>query len=136
MPSLAEVQASMRRAVVAGEASTTALELTGGSDPQARLAIHRRHYEASLVTALLTKFPATVWLTGSPLVTEAARLFVRAHPPVGRASPSMAPTSRGISVAVRVPGGYRICVRLPSSSGGWASRRSRWMPRHCRVMPR
>jgi hypothetical protein len=35
----------------------------------------------SLVTALLDRFPATVWLVGTPLVTDAARAFIQAHPP-------------------------------------------------------
>ena len=35
----------------------------------------------SLIGAVLAKFPATVWLTGSPFVTEAALRFVSEHPP-------------------------------------------------------
>jgi hypothetical protein len=33
------------------------------------------------VRVLLDKFPATVWLAGSPFVAEAARHFVHEHPP-------------------------------------------------------
>jgi hypothetical protein len=33
------------------------------------------------MTALLGKFPATVWLVGSPFVTEAARRYIRQRPP-------------------------------------------------------
>ncbi len=51
------------------------------SDPERRVAIHRRHYEASLSRALIEKFPAVNWLVGSPLLVEAARAFVRRHPP-------------------------------------------------------
>ena len=51
------------------------------SDPRKRLAIHHRHYTLSLVTALVDRFPATVWLVGTPLVTDAARAFIQAHPP-------------------------------------------------------
>lgn len=71
----------MRRALMAGD--VTALEplLVGGGDARARLAIHQRHYVASLVTALLDRFPATVWLVGSAFVMDAARQFVRRHPP-------------------------------------------------------
>ena len=47
----------------------------GGIEPP------RRNYETSLVAALVTKFPATVWLTGSRFVTEAAHRFVREYPP-------------------------------------------------------
>jgi hypothetical protein len=55
--------------------------LVGGRDPEKRLAIHRRHYQASLVAALLTKFPATAWLVGTRFVEEAAGQFVRDCPP-------------------------------------------------------
>ena len=81
MSSLADTQTHLRRAVVTGEAAGVVPLLVGGRDPEKRLAIHRRHYETSLVTALLDKLPATVWLAGSPFVTEAARHFVHDHPP-------------------------------------------------------
>lgn len=35
----------------------------------------------SLIRALLERFPATVWLVGSPFVTDAAHAFVRTRPP-------------------------------------------------------
>ena len=80
MPSLADLQSQLRSAVVAGD-GTIAAHLVGGRDPAARLAIHRRHYESSLVNALLVRFPAVAWLIGTPLLSEAARDFVRRHPP-------------------------------------------------------
>src|SRR5271165_2838964 len=55
--------------------------LVGGADPAGRLAIHRRHYEDSLVTAIVDKFPGTTWLIGSPAMYAAAGAFVRRHPP-------------------------------------------------------
>ena len=82
MLALADLQAAVRRAVVGGDVSDVAPMLTGGADPRHRLAIHHRHYATSLTTALLTRFPATVWLVGSDLVTAAARAFVEAHPPI------------------------------------------------------
>lgn len=85
MQQLADVQRAIRHAIVAGDPeaveSILAIGSLAGMDPKARLHIHRRHYETSLVTALLGKFPATVWLTGSQFVAEAARQYVRAHPP-------------------------------------------------------
>ena len=81
MPTLADLQGTIRQAVVLGEASAVAPLLLGGSDARKRLAIHHRHYETSLVTALLNRFPATVWLVGSPFVTAAAIQFVRDRPP-------------------------------------------------------
>ena len=81
MPSLAETQLRIRRAVVDGDTAGTALLLIGGRNPGRRLAIHARHYRASLVAAIRTKFPATAWLLGTPVLDEAAQEFVRRHPP-------------------------------------------------------
>ena len=81
MLQLAEIQRDLRHAVVAGDEPRIATLLTGGQNPLKRLQIHRRHHETSLVTALLGKFPATIWLVGSPFVTEAARHYVREDPP-------------------------------------------------------
>ena len=79
--SLSELQQRFRDALVTGDAGHVAGALVGGADPRARLAIHQRHYEASLVRALLERFPATQWLVGSKPVIDAAREFVRRHPP-------------------------------------------------------
>lgn len=81
MSALADIQSQIRQALLTGEAPTLGPLLVGGRDARKRLAIHQRHYAASLITALLDRFPATVWLVGSPFVTEAARQFVRHHPP-------------------------------------------------------
>jgi hypothetical protein len=83
MPPLAELQSHVRRAVVNGDTTAVAPLLLGGTTGLARLAIHQRHYRASLVRALIDRFPATVWLTGSDFFADAARRFVSAHPPVG-----------------------------------------------------
>jgi hypothetical protein len=81
MPPLAETQARVRRAVVAGDLVGLVPMLVGGRDPAKRLAIHARNYETSLVNALLGKFPATGWLVGSGFLTQAARDFIRNHLP-------------------------------------------------------
>lgn len=81
MPALVEMQQNIRDVVLGGSADPIVSLLVGGALPERRLAIHQRHYQASLVDALLGKFPACVWLLGSPLVAEAARAFVRCHPP-------------------------------------------------------
>ena len=81
MPSLADVQARVRQAVTGGDTHAVAPLLVGGIEPGRRLAIHQRHYETSLVAALCGKFPASTWLLGADLVLDAARAFVRAHPP-------------------------------------------------------
>jgi hypothetical protein len=81
MPSLAETQLQIRRAIVDGDTAGIAPLLIGGRDPERRLVIHQRHYRSSLVGAIRTKFPATAWLLGMPFLDEAARQFVRQHPP-------------------------------------------------------
>lgn len=81
MPTLADIQQRVRRAVVHGNCDETGLLLVGGNSPGKRLAIHRRHYETSLVDALLGKFPGTAWLAGSELVADAARAFTGMNPP-------------------------------------------------------
>ena len=81
MPTLAEIQSSVRDAVVGGEATDIGHLLAGGREIPARLQIHRRHYETSLVSALLEKFSATGWLAGTRFLTEASKQYVRQHPP-------------------------------------------------------
>jgi hypothetical protein len=80
---LAEWQARVRD-FVAGSTDverTLAPHLVGGARPLNRLAIHRRHYEASLLESLRTRFPATAWLVGDAMLIEAARRFIVEHPP-------------------------------------------------------
>ena len=81
MPALADIQSAIRDALVHGNRAALAPMLSGGVRPEYRLAIHQRHYVTSLTRALLERFPATVWLVGSELVTDAATSFVREQPP-------------------------------------------------------
>ncbi len=81
MPALRDLQQGMRDALTRDDHSAIEPVLVGGRHPHARLAIHQRHYRTSLITALLDRFPATVWLLGSTFVTEAARRFVLTCPP-------------------------------------------------------
>jgi len=81
MLGLSDLQHRVRNAMVRGETNGIESMLVGSRDPGRRLAIHRRHYTASLVKAILARFPATVWLVGSSLMTGAAREFVHAQPP-------------------------------------------------------
>ncbi len=80
---LADIQLSIRQTIVSGDDVRIAPILTGGKDPAKRLQVHRRHYEMTLVTALVERFPATAWLIGSALVTETARRYICEHPPSG-----------------------------------------------------
>jgi hypothetical protein len=81
MPALAEVQTRIRDALLQGGGGHAIPSLIGGTCPAKRFAIHQRHYEASLVAALLTKFPACLWLMGGSRMTEAARAFVHERAP-------------------------------------------------------
>lgn len=74
---LAETQAAIRAAVFGDDTAASA----SGAAPPRRLAIHRRHYHASLIAALATKFPATAWLMGAQAFTALAESYVRATPP-------------------------------------------------------
>jgi hypothetical protein len=78
---LTNMQLAMREAVVSGDDVCIAPILTGGKEPAKRLQVHRRQYETSLITAIVERFPATVWLIGSALVTDAARNYICEHPP-------------------------------------------------------
>jgi hypothetical protein len=77
----ADLQARFARVVVYGDFAAVAAEVVGGRRPLTRLAIHHRHYETSLVRALLQKFPASASLVGVESVTRAAHIYVRAEPP-------------------------------------------------------
>ncbi len=83
MPSLHDIQGRVRDALLTGRTSALDGLLRGERHPEQRLAIHQRHYRASLVTSILERFPATVWLVGSDFVTAAAEAFVSDSPPVG-----------------------------------------------------
>ncbi|MGE0445132.1 MAG: putative DNA-binding domain-containing protein [Vicinamibacterales bacterium] len=79
MPTLLEFQRAMREALVTGRPDAMTPHLAGGD--ARRLAIHVRHYRASLTRAIVDRFPATAWLIGSRPVFEAAEAFVHEHPP-------------------------------------------------------
>jgi hypothetical protein len=81
VPPLAEIQSLFSQGILTGEVSRLLPLLAGGRYPAKRFAIHQRHYESSLVMALLGKFPATAWLAGTRLVSEAASCFVHDCPP-------------------------------------------------------
>lgn len=78
---LADLQSQVATDVIEGTVRASSSLLTGGDNPARRFAIHSRHYATSLIRSLVERFAATVWLTGSELVTEAATGFVREHPP-------------------------------------------------------
>jgi hypothetical protein len=81
VPALADIQSAVARAVVGGAAEAMPRGLRGGRDPTRRLAVHQRHYVASVAAALADKFPATAWLVGADGLVAAARDYARERPP-------------------------------------------------------
>jgi Putative DNA-binding domain len=117
VPSLADTQLRLRRAVAGEDSAGIVPLLIGGRDPERRLAIHRRHYESSLVTAIRTKFPATAWLVGSPFLDEAVRNFVRHHPP---SAPCIAEYGEEFPRFLsRHPGAARVSYLRPFAELEW-----------------
>lgn len=99
---LAETQSAIRNAIVSGEAHAILARLTGGGDLRYRLSIHQRHFEASLVTTLRTRYPTLEWLVGGAFFVAAAAAFVRRYPPAvpciaeyGEAFPDFLADGRG-----------------------------------------
>ncbi len=89
---LADIQRTVRDAMVAGAPAPDGLSLVGGREPARRVLLHRRHYRASLVETLLRRYPALTWLAGGRAVTAAADIFISAHPP---AAPCLADYGEG-----------------------------------------
>ena len=81
MASLAETQVRLYRALLTRDSRSMAPLLVGGHRSRARFAIHLRNHEASLVAALVGKFPACAWLVGERFIAKAAREFVHRQPP-------------------------------------------------------
>ena len=81
MQSLGDLQSDVHNAVITGDFASVAPWFAGGRAVERRLAIHHRHYQASLIRALVDRFPAMIWLVGSEFVTGAAGTFISKHPP-------------------------------------------------------
>jgi hypothetical protein len=71
MPTLDKIQSFFRNAIVEADTNPIASLLASYPDPEKGVGIHQRNYQASLMLALLTKFPATAWLAGQSFMTEA-----------------------------------------------------------------
>ena len=81
MPQLADIQSAIAQAMLTGDPGQAPAALVGGANASARLQVHLRHYQTSLQSALLEKFPATAWLLGSDFVAAAALAYLRQFPP-------------------------------------------------------
>jgi hypothetical protein len=114
---LAEIQSLVRDAVVAGQTSALEPLLAAGGRSRTRFEIHRRNYEASLINALLEKFPASAWLAGTSFLTQAAMLYVHRHPPE---APCIAEYGGGFPEFLsECPGTERVPYLLPFAELEW-----------------
>lgn len=79
---LADLQQRVRDALLAPDGPALDGLLHGGRHPERRFAVHQRHVESSLTSAIVGRFPATGWLIGGHRIDTAARAFVHRCPPV------------------------------------------------------
>lgn len=78
---LADTQEAIAKAVTSGSSADLPDSLFDDPAGNRRFRIHLRHYQASLTTTLIQKFPATQWLVGAELFTRLAFEYVRASAP-------------------------------------------------------
>jgi hypothetical protein len=84
MPSLRELQAGLRRALLDGDGGDLGLEIVeDGLDVEARLAIYGHHVLTSLTDVLASAFPVVCRLVDRRFFAYAADAFIRRHPPAG-----------------------------------------------------
>lgn len=82
MPSLAELQGEMRRALLEGEeAALAALVLPDGLTAAERVAVYRNNIVSSLTAVLEDTFPAVRRLVDEHFFAYAAHVFLTRHPP-------------------------------------------------------
>ena len=67
---LTDIQVAMRDALVDGHSAAVVPVLIGGTRPEHRLAIHQRHYVASLTRALVERFQGIVFGLSVRLLTH------------------------------------------------------------------
>lgn len=84
MPSLRDLQAGFRHALLDGDSSDLRLEIVeDGLAAEARLAIYRHHVLASLTDVLASIYPVVCRLVDRRFFAYAADAFIRRHPPSG-----------------------------------------------------
>jgi len=78
-------QAAFAAALLAPELPCPAgIRTWNGSDPGARLAVHRNNVVSSLIDAVASSFPVVQELVGEEFFRAMASVFVRQHPPRSR----------------------------------------------------
>jgi hypothetical protein len=84
MPTLREVQAAFRTALLGGDAEPAAQMVAGdGLAPTARLAIYRHHVATTLTEVLAAAFPVVRQLVDPRFFGWAADRYLRTDPPAG-----------------------------------------------------
>jgi hypothetical protein len=84
MPTLRELQAGFRDALLGGDEHAAAATVRGdGLGAAARLAVYRHHVLASLTAALESTYPVVVRLVDARFFRYAADWYIRVHPPTG-----------------------------------------------------
>lgn len=82
MPTLADLQAEIGRALLGGDAGIVAEWIASdGIGPEARLDIYRHHVVTTLTEVLEAAFPVVVRLVDRRFFAYAADAHIRAHPP-------------------------------------------------------
>jgi len=82
MPTLLETQRAMLRAILADERDAAVAQIAGGDfSADERLDVYRNNFLSSLTNALRISYPAVHRLVGQDFFTDAAQLFIAAHPP-------------------------------------------------------
>lgn len=83
MPTLRELQAGFRDALLGGDEHAAAAAVRGdGLGAAARLAVYRHHVFTSLTAALESTYPVVVRLVDARFFRYAADRYIREHPPV------------------------------------------------------
>src|SRR5687768_3378885 len=84
MPSLSELQASFRTAMLAvGDATVSERIVEDGISATGRLDVYRHHVLTSLTNVLASIYPVIVRLVDRRFFDYVADQFIRGHPPAG-----------------------------------------------------
>lgn len=81
MPPLVDTQAAIANAMISGSDAELPDSLFRGRGGIRRFNIHIRHFQASLTSTLIQKYPATEWLVGRDLLALVALEYVRTGAP-------------------------------------------------------
>jgi len=82
VPTLHELQRSLRRSIVERETTAAAAQVIGdGLTPAERLSVYRNTFVSSLTNALRLCYPAVHRLVGADFFDSVAQLFIQEQPP-------------------------------------------------------